>query len=471
MKLLETDVLVVGCGAAGASAAIEGNEAGSDVIVVEAAGGPGGASAMAGGLIYLGGGTALQRALGFDDDVDNMTRFLTAALGPGADEAKIEAYCRDSPAHFDWLVDRGVPFRESFWDNPTYEPWDDSGLMYCGGERAHPFADIARPVPRGHCPQAVGTSRLGAGGGFKLLESLLARVAQLGIRIEVNASARAFEVDAEGRVVGVVARQLGEDVRVKARHGVVLTSGGFGFDEAMVAEHAPVLAETEPMGIDQHDGSMMRAAVEVGAALRNMNAAEAAVPVPPGVVYPGLVVDRFGRRFINEDSYMGRIGQAILHQHEKRAWAIFDSDAYDAAEQWRGSFVPDAVCETPAELAEELGLPAAALDKTIADYNADASLGIDSEFNKASSWVRPLRGAIGAAACGPLRTFTLGGLVTDVDGRVRHEDGSAIPGLYAAGRVASGLPAWGYVSGSSLGDCTYFGRRAGRAAAESSEPM
>ncbi|HRE02684.1 MAG TPA: FAD-binding protein, partial [Ilumatobacteraceae bacterium] len=133
-------------------------------------------------------------------------------------------------SHFDWLVDQGVPFRAAFWDDPTYEPWDDSGLMYSGGERAHPFCEIARPVPRGHIPQASGTSRTGAGGGFKLIEALMARAGQLGVHLEVGASARVLDTDADGAVVGVVARQLGEELCVRARHGVVLASGGFGFN-------------------------------------------------------------------------------------------------------------------------------------------------------------------------------------------------------------------------------------------------
>ncbi|HRE00258.1 MAG TPA: FAD-binding protein, partial [Ilumatobacteraceae bacterium] len=129
------------------------------------------------------------------------------------------------------------------------------------------------------------------------------------------------------------------------------------------------------------------------------------------------------------------------------------------------NFVPTHVCESAAELAAELGLPGEELTRTIEAYNAGARHGTDPEFHKASHWVRPLEGALGATSCGSLRTFTLGGLVTDVDSRVLRDDGTPVRRLYAAGRVASGLPAWGYVSGSSLGDCTYFGRRAGRSAA------
>ncbi|MGW1093936.1 FAD-binding protein [Streptomyces sp. NPDC002596] len=86
---LTTDVVVAGYGAAGAAAAVEAARAGAEVLVLERAGGWGGAAAMGGGFIYLGGGTALQRACGFDDSPEATATFLMAAMGPGADAAKI----------------------------------------------------------------------------------------------------------------------------------------------------------------------------------------------------------------------------------------------------------------------------------------------------------------------------------------------------------------------------------------------
>src|SRR6185369_6013658 len=91
----EADVVVVGFGCAGACAAIEAAEAGAEVLVLERAGGGGGTSAMSGGLIYMGGGTPVQQACGFEDSSDDMFRFLMAALGPEPDEAKIRVFCED----------------------------------------------------------------------------------------------------------------------------------------------------------------------------------------------------------------------------------------------------------------------------------------------------------------------------------------------------------------------------------------
>ncbi|MDT5259880.1 MAG: 3-oxo-5alpha-steroid 4-dehydrogenase, partial [Mycobacterium sp.] len=149
----EADVVIAGYGIAGAAAAIEAARCGADVLVLERTGSWGGAAAMAGGFVYLGGGTALQKACGVTDSVDNMVAFLNAAMGPGADEDRVADYCAGSVAHFDWLVDCGVPFKAEFFSEPGWEPMGDQGLMYSGGENSYPFNTIASPAPRGHVPQ------------------------------------------------------------------------------------------------------------------------------------------------------------------------------------------------------------------------------------------------------------------------------------------------------------------------------
>ena len=148
----EADVVIAGFGIAGAAAAVEAARAGADVLVLERSGSWGGAASMAGGFVYLGGGTPIQKACGFDDSVENMTAFLNVAMGPGADENRIADYCAGSLEHFDWLVGCGVPFKPEFWSEPGWEPMGDQGLAYSGGENSYPFNTIAEPAPRGHVP-------------------------------------------------------------------------------------------------------------------------------------------------------------------------------------------------------------------------------------------------------------------------------------------------------------------------------
>src|SRR3954447_7029906 len=98
------DVVVVGLGVAGTCAAITAAEAGAEVLGLERGVAAGGTSALSGGLIYLGGGTPVQTACGYEDSAENMERFLLAACGGRTDPAKVHEYCAGSLAHFHWLV-------------------------------------------------------------------------------------------------------------------------------------------------------------------------------------------------------------------------------------------------------------------------------------------------------------------------------------------------------------------------------
>ena len=104
---MDADVLVAGSGAAGASAAIEARRAGAEVLLIESLPRFGGSSAMSAGVVYAGGGTALQRELGVEDSVEAMFNFISGAGGRHPPLDKIRLYCEQSSAHFDWLVDAG----------------------------------------------------------------------------------------------------------------------------------------------------------------------------------------------------------------------------------------------------------------------------------------------------------------------------------------------------------------------------
>ena len=456
----EADVVVVGLGCAGASAALEAAEAGASGLVLERASAGGGASAMAGGSIYLGGGTPVQEACGFTDTAEDMFRFLMAACGPDADEAKVREYCDGSLEHYDWLVAHGVPFKGTYHEATVYEVLTDDGLQLSGGETAWPFSTIAPPVPRGHCPQVEQRS------GIKLMESLIGALSATSARVCTDTTAQRLVVDEAGRVVGVVARRYGDDMTVRARRGVVLTAGGFAFNEEMVRQHVPWLADSAcfPLGTDGDDGRAIRMAQAHGAAVRHMDSAEVSSPAPPHVLGPSLLVNGAGQRFINEDVYHGRAGQAALFRQDNEVFLVLDLATHEA----NPSFLKITwAAETLAELEEDMGLPEGSLQATVELYNRHAVKGEDPVFHKAAEWLRPLEPPFGAIDLrkGIYGVFTLGGLHTRPTGEVLDLDGRPIAGLYAAGRTTSGIPARGYVSGISLGDGTFFGRRAGRHAA------
>ncbi len=274
-----TDLLVVGFGCAGASAAIEARRAGAAVVIAERASGSGGASALSGGLLYLGGGTSIQKACGFDDDSEAMVTFLLAAMGPGADPARIEKYCDSSVEHFDWLVDLGVPFAAKFLPRPHLITPPDVGLVWMG-ENSYPFCDVATPAPRGHRPAAAGLR------GWLLMDRLAAAVSSLGAVVLKDMLVERLVVCREGSVIGALGRQYGEEVAIRASRAVLLSAGGFVNNEEMLARHAPHLLGHGKVGTDSDDGRAIKMAQAVGASVQHMEAAQAAINFPPALM-PG----------------------------------------------------------------------------------------------------------------------------------------------------------------------------------------
>ncbi|OBJ86688.1 FAD-dependent oxidoreductase [Mycobacterium asiaticum] len=466
----EADVVIAGYGIAGAAAAVEAARSGADVLVLERTGSWGGAASMAGGFIYLGGGTALQRACGFTDSVENMAAFLNAAMGPGADGTRIADYCAGSVAHFDWLVDCGVPFKAEFFAEPGWEPMGDQGLMYSGGENSWPFNTIASPAPRGHVPQMSNKKQGEASAGYMLMKPLVETAAAAGVKSLYDVRVQSLIVAADGRVVGIRARRYGGEMNIRARRGIVLATGSFAYNDAMVAQYAPRIAGRPAASIEQHDGQAIRMAQALGADLAHMDATEVAIFIDPQQLVRGILVNSRGQRYVPEDTYPGRIGQLTLYHQDNIAYLIIDNDSQEEAmASWSPKFMlrpATWVADTVAELESEMGLAPGSLQATVGAYNEGAARGEDPLLHKKSQWLRPIGSPVGAV---DLREstggFTLGGLRTSLAAEVLHVNGEPIPGLFAAGRSTAGLAAWGYASGISLGDGSFYGRRAGRSAA------
>jgi 3-oxo-5alpha-steroid 4-dehydrogenase len=458
---VETDVVVVGFGAAGSCAAHAAREGGVDVLVVERASGSGGAAALSEGIVYLGGGTPVQTACGFEDSVDNMVRYLMAACGPEPDEAKVVAYAEGSLEHFDWLVARGVEYDPRLDLETQMAPAGTEGLVWSGGEDAWPFNEIAVPAPRGHLAKTRRST------GWLLMQKLTEATVAAGVEVSYDTRVERLIVE-DGRVVGVVATRYGQPVTVKAHRGVLLTAGGFIWNDDMLRRHAPTLLRgTWKVGTEADDGRGIEMAQAVGARVKNMHAGEVALPlIPPRRLIEGIIVDGLGQRFINEDTYMGRVGQAALYQRDATCFLVIDEAGYEP--NWMG-LEASWVCETVEELEQEMGLPTGSLQTTLDLYNRHAELGADPVFHKRPERVRPLVPPLGAfdlrRGSAPYAPFTLGGLETNVAGEVIDISGTPIPGLFAAGRTTAGVCSFGYASGLSIGDATLFGRFAGAAAA------
>ena len=475
---LEADVVIVGFSMAGASAALGALEVTDDVLALERGGGPEG---TCGGIVYLGGGTPMQKAMGFDDTADEMYDFLLAALGPGVDEEKLRVYCDESLLHFDWLTGNGVPLMTGP-DEPgsmLASPEDDGfinvggqeyaggGLVWTGGEQAHPFSDRVRPAPRGHIPRDPDSDEDLFEGA--VLKCLVRAAEEKGVRTEYNLGVQRLVVDEQGAVVGVEGRRFGDVLRVRARRGVVLTTGGFIYNDSMLAKHSPAMLAVSKLGHGGQDGLGIQMAQATGADAIHMDTADITLVLTPPMSYArGILFNALGRRFINEDTYYGRLGAEAAYRQDAIAYLLLDESTFLDSGWRRPTWTADSV----AELETEMGLPTGALAGTVAYYNEHAARGADPLFHKGPRWLQPLVPPYAVIDLRqqsfPMSAFTMGGLRTAVGGEVLRPDSSPIAGLYAAGRATSALAVSGYCSGISLGDCSFFGRRAGQSAATSS---
>ena len=459
------DVAIVGFGGAGASAALQARAAGADTLVIERASGGGGTTALSTGVCYLGGGTRVQRACGFEDSVNDMVAYVRLAAGRGCEEERVRLFCEGSVEHFSWLNTLGVEFADAYEAEKTTHPFGEEGLHMSGNEAVHPFCTQARPVPRGHKPKHPGEA------GAYLMRILNAAAESSGARVSYDCRALRLIHDDAQRIVGLQVRLDGTPCFVRAQSGIVLCAGGFIMNDDMLAKYAPALLRCNyKAGCPGDDGSGIQLGLGAGAEAINMS--EGLILnayYPPESHVKGILVDRDGRRFVNEDAYIGRSTDAMLHKADGMAWLILDTAL------WGKTQVPHrlvAVEQTFAELERSLNMPQGQLVATIEGFNREASQGRDPLFHKSPAYLRPLHtppyAALDCTISGSIYgALTLGGISTDPLGRALDADGVPIAGLFAAGRNAAGVCREGrtYASGLSIADATYFGRIAGHVAA------
>ena len=458
-------MIVVGFGAAGGSAAIEAARAGARTLILERATRGGGATALSEGTIYMGGGTRVQKATGFDDTVENMKAHVAAAAGPHSDPEKVRLYCENSLAHFEFFDSIGLEFKDSHYPEKVIWPPTEDCLIYSGNEQAYPFAEESTPMPRGHKPRREGSA------GAYIIEQMISAATRAGVTIQNETLVETLIVDPTGRIVGVRARIDGTPHSIRARRGVILTTGGFIMNREMVERYAPDLARCRfPIGSPGCDGSGIRMGMGVGGAAINMHEGLMTTPFwPPASHIKGVLVNRQGQRFINEDCYHGRVTDAIMQKADGNAYLVVDDALYG---QPMMPYPLAGVEETIEDLERALEMPEGQLVHTVESYNRGAAEGVDPLYHKSPAYLTPLENGPYAALDLSVdkvgwAAFTLGGLNTKPTGEVLTVDDRVIPGLYAAGRASAGLTRSGrhYASGMSIGGASFFGRMAGKQAA------
>jgi 3-oxo-5alpha-steroid 4-dehydrogenase len=523
----EFDVVVVGFGGAGSAAALEARSEGADVLVIDRFAG-GGATARSGGVVYAGGGSTSQKQAGYEDDAEQMFEYLRLEVRNAVDEATLRSFCEQSLAQLQWLEGFGVPFPVSaVAPYKTSYPEDACTLYFSGNEATVPFNQSARPAPRGH--RVAGEWNTGdvlfeylrkatEASGAEVRSYCQARRLISGPQGEVEGvevlefdaprfwrrlHALLFEIGSWGalfsrglvpfcqRRIAELEQRYGRTSRIRARGGVVLSAGGFAFNAEMMNEHAGCFARARPLGTLGDDGSGIALGQSVGGAVGEMSSCSAWRFInPPRAFTRGILVDQSGERICNEEYYGGTLGQRIGARRGGRGFLIIDAEqwvkaraevqqktmlGFQAVSARINLYLNRKKAGSLKELGARCGMPPGALENSVEKYNTDASEGGSDVLGKSAELVQPLStppfyaincsldSAFFMAPC-----ITLGGLrVEGETGRVVRSDGSAVQGLYAAGRNAVGVSSRSYMSGLSIADCFFSGRNAGRHAARS----
>lgn len=438
---LEVQTLIIGAGACGMVAALAALEAGQEVLVIEADPVPRGSTALSAGLIPAAG-TSLQAAAGIADDAEIFAADIQRKAHDENDPELVAALATGSGPAIDWLAARfGLPFSV--------------------------VTDFDYP---GHALRRM--HGLPTRSGAELVDRLRQTCEAEGI--DIICERRAAVLHHEGRqITGVtVALPDGSEERIGCER-LILACNGYGGNRAMVAQHMPAISDALWFGHDGNRGEAVLWGQALGARTRHLGAYQGHgnVAHPHGILITwavitegGVQVNLNGRRFWNEAQGYSEAARAVMGQPQGQAWAVFDTRIAGIARQFADFQAAEAqgavkTAATVADLAAVTGLPEDALAETLA---AIPQGGVD-DFGR-SFKTPPLTPPYAAVRVTGALFHTQGGLDVTGTGRVRHEDGTVFPNLFAAGGAACGVSGTadsGYLSGNGLLSAVVLGRAAG----------
>lgn len=472
----EADVIVVGYGFAGATAAMTAHDLGAKVLLIEKA-----------PEVHKGGNSRVSANIVFwPNDVDKAKTYFRAMAGPymdGIPYEMLDVWAREMLANRAWLEGLGmVPVELPYVEFPEF----------AGSDCVHVLLNGVGPV---------GGERL-----WRLIESSVdAR------RIETLYETPVVGLVRDGgEILGVTADRLGKRIAIRARRGVVLTCGGFENAPVMVRNYVAGLPTVYPVGTPYNTGDGIRMGIEVGADLWHMNNVSGPIlsfkapdiPVaqwlnlPHGKSYvfvgadggrftmegePCSVGDAHGKvrrhgqwqqqilplpiHMIFDETYRksGHIGKAgadwdVSHGNHYD-WS--DDNLREVAKGWIKT------ADTLPGLADLIGIPADALAGTVARFNAAANEGYDPDWGRQANTLAPIEtGPFYAMELTPAFVNTQGGPRRDAHARIVGVDGKPIGRLFSAGELGS-IYSFLYQGGGNIAECFAFGRVAGRNAAHS----
>ncbi len=511
----QADVIVVGAGLAGLSAAVRASELGANVLVFEQMPRVGGSAAVAGGSI-VGAGTKIEKEAGIEDSVELLYADFGRLGGEGNYNPEVAMkFAERSGSAVDWLDEFvGVNFGERQPTYGSYEPlnvnrvnynpevamkfaersgsavdWLDEFVGVNFGERQPTYGSYEPlNVNRVHyaVPEDGDVSRSSGKGGSGFISALMTKldgyIASGTACLLLNTPVTDIIIE-DGVITGVTAEVNGETTTFKAP-STILATGGYGHNEAWLKEfNFTNVATSTPASANGSGYDFARKAGAVFSGMDFCTAYGGAIPATgftksiaanlytnPGPIWVGLD----GKRFTDETTADSKVrSDSWTNAKENKVFVVYTEDAVNPEMPMiTGAEDPAAKldeliaegkyafkADTVKELAEKAGIDAEALEATIATYNADCAAGKDSVFGRENDLRAMDKGPYYALMTIPYVLITSGGPQINADAQMINEAGEAIPGAYLAGEIVGMANVCGHttIGGIGHGNCVTWG--------------
>ena len=458
-KTSNYDVVVIGAGGAGFSAAITAKNAGANVVLLEKMPAVGGNSLISGAEMNVAKNW-VQPKLGINDDSPELHAQDTFKGGDGKGDMKvINVMTHEALDAAKWCRDYlGVRF-------------EDDNLFFFGGHSRKRAL-----IPVGHT-------------GTEFIAKFQAKADELGIPVITNMKAEELIKDKDGRVVGVKATMDGSEYTFNAKGGVVLATGGFGANPEMVKKYNPKIDErfktTDAPGTT---GEALYMAERAGAQLVNMGYIQTypicdpisgAIELIADARFDGaIMLNQEGKRFVEELQRRDVLSEAILNQTGRYCWVLWNdkigsiSNTVKAHANEYEAFTKQGIMTTCDDLkciADFTKIPFDQLRKTVKRVSDMAGKGNDKDFNHRAGLMDMQQGKYYVIKAVPSTHHTMGGVRINEKAEALTAEGKVIPGLWAAGEVTGVTHGTNRLGGNAYTDIIVFGRIAGEAAAKAAK--
>lgn len=429
---LDTDIVVIGGGAAGLSAALEARRNGAEVIVVEKMDITGGNTIRSSGSFNVAGHKLQIEADKGRKDVEEFIQFTMTGGHDMNDPELVRYMIENSSGIVDWVTEIG------------FEP--KIGETYGG------FT-----VPGYASGLIIGLQQFLEEQGGKVM--LATKATEIIMK--------------DGAAAGIIAEGSdGGKVTINA-NSVVIASGGYGANLDWIAELDPNLIGFVTNNHPGATGDGIFMAQAVGADVRDLNEIQThpTVHVPTATMMTegcrnagGILVNSSGKRFANEVDYRDVVSEAILSQDQGFSYLVINQEIVDSNGNIQGYYDIGVLqkFDTIADMAKFMKVEGNVLQETMDKWNAAVADKNDPEFNSKFQWLRDLSvGPWYAVAISPGIHHTMGGIAINTNTEVISTEGQVIPGLFATGEVTGGVHGGNRVGGNAILDCLVFGKTAG----------